>query len=101
MFRLKGQIALALCGGLAVDASSCIIVIEEGHNAAIAVFGVGVQPSSQWLEKLVAPFEDVAVQAVAGFFRPSPQTVLGDNGCAGASRDGAAAGCGSNTGDVP
>jgi glycosyltransferase involved in cell wall biosynthesis len=58
--------------------------ISQGRNAAIeaaageiiAVTDAGVRLSPQWLEKLVAPFEDEAVQAVAGTFVAAPQTVL-------------------------
>lgn len=58
--------------------------ISQGRNAAIkaatgeiiAVADAGVCLSPQWLEKIVAPFENGAVQAVAGTFVPAPQTVL-------------------------
>jgi len=58
--------------------------ISQGRNAAIeaatgeviAVTDAGVWLSPQWLEKIVAPFEDVRTQVVAGFFRPDPQTVF-------------------------
>ena len=58
--------------------------ISQGRNAAIeaatgdviAVTDAGVRLSPQWLEKLVAPFEDAAVQAVAGTFVPAPHTVF-------------------------
>ena len=58
--------------------------ISQGRNAAIAkatgeiiaVTDAGVRLSPQWLEHLVAPFADASVQAVAGFFRPDPQTVF-------------------------
>jgi len=58
--------------------------ISQGRNAAIevaeseiiAVTDAGVRLAPQWLEKLVAPFEDTATQIVAGFFRPDPQTVF-------------------------
>jgi glycosyltransferase involved in cell wall biosynthesis len=59
--------------------------ISQGRNAAIgaaggdviAVTDAGVRLSPQWLEKIVAPFEDdEAVQAVAGAFVPAPQTVF-------------------------
>lgn len=58
--------------------------ISQGRNAAIgastgeiiAVTDGGVRLGPQWLEKLVAPFEDTTTPAVAGFFRPDPQTVF-------------------------
>jgi glycosyltransferase involved in cell wall biosynthesis len=58
--------------------------ISQGRNAAIkaatgeviAVTDAGVLLSPQWLEKIVAPFEDPGTQLVAGFFRPDPQTVF-------------------------
>ncbi len=58
--------------------------ISQGRNAAIeaatgeiiAATDAGVRLSPQWLEKIVAPFEDAGTQAVAGFFVPDPQTVF-------------------------
>ncbi len=58
--------------------------ISQGRNAAIeaaageivAVTDAGVRLSPQWLEKIVAPFEDAETQAVAGFFVPAPQSVF-------------------------
>jgi len=58
--------------------------ISQGRNAAIeaatgeiiAVTDAGVLLSPQWLEKIVAPFEDGTTQAVAGFFRPDPHTAF-------------------------
>jgi len=58
--------------------------ISQGRNAAIdvatgkviAVTDAGVRLSPQWLEKIVAPFEDAATQAVAGFFVPDSQTAF-------------------------
>ena len=58
--------------------------ISQGRNAAIeaatgeiiAATDAGVRLSPQWLEKIVAPFEDARTQAVAGFFVPDPQTVF-------------------------
>ncbi|MDY7077683.1 MAG: glycosyltransferase [Chloroflexota bacterium] len=62
--------------------------ISQGRNAAIevargeiiAVTDAGVCLSPQWLEKIVAPFEDAGQdagpQAVAGFFRPDPYTAF-------------------------
>jgi glycosyltransferase involved in cell wall biosynthesis len=58
--------------------------ISQGRNAAIeaatgdviAVTDAGVRLSLQWLEKIVAPFQDAEVEAVAGFFVPDPQTVF-------------------------
>jgi glycosyltransferase involved in cell wall biosynthesis len=58
--------------------------ISQGRNAAIEVatgeviagVDAGVRLSPQWLENIVAPFEDAKTQAVAGFFVPDPQTVF-------------------------
>ncbi len=58
--------------------------ISQGRNAAIeaatgdviAVTDAGVRLSPQWLEKIVAPFEEATTQVVAGFFRPDPQTLF-------------------------
>ena len=58
--------------------------ISQGRNAAIgattgeviAVTDAGVLLSPQWLERIVAPFEDSGTQIVAGFFRPDPHTVF-------------------------
>lgn len=58
--------------------------ISQGRNAAIkaatgdviAVTDAGVRLSPQWLEKIVAPFDDEAVQTVAGTFVLAPQTVF-------------------------
>ncbi len=58
--------------------------ISQGRNAAIteatgeiiAATDAGVRLSSQWLERIVAPFADAGVQAVAGFFCPDPQGVF-------------------------
>jgi glycosyltransferase involved in cell wall biosynthesis len=58
--------------------------ISQGRNAAIeaatgdviAATDAGVRLSPHWLGKLVAPFEDGTVQAVAGTFIPEPQTVF-------------------------
>ena len=58
--------------------------ISQGRNAAIeaatgeviAATDAGVHLSPQWLEKIIAPFEDTATQVVAGFFRPAPQTIF-------------------------
>ncbi len=58
--------------------------ISAGRNAAIeaatgdviAVTDAGVRLSPQWLEKIVAPFEDPEIQTVAGFFVPDPQTTF-------------------------
>lgn len=58
--------------------------ISEGRNAAIeattgeviAATDAGVRLSPQWLEKIVAPFEDVETKIVAGFFVPDPQTTF-------------------------
>jgi glycosyltransferase involved in cell wall biosynthesis len=58
--------------------------ISQGRNAAIqvatgeviAVTDAGVRLSPQWLEKIVAPFEEATTQVVAGFFHPDPQTLF-------------------------
>jgi len=58
--------------------------ISQGRNAAIeaatgevvATTDGGVRLSPQWLEKIVAPFEDTATQVVAGFFVPDPQKIF-------------------------
>jgi len=58
--------------------------ISQGRNAAIeaasgdivAVTDAGVRLSPQWLDRIVAPFEDEVVQAVAGSFVADPQTVF-------------------------
>ncbi len=58
--------------------------ISQGRNAAIqvatgeviAVTDAGVRLSPQWLEKIVAPFEEATTQVVAGFFRPDAQTLF-------------------------
>jgi glycosyltransferase involved in cell wall biosynthesis len=58
--------------------------ISQGRNAAIAtasgeviaVTDAGVRLSPQWLSRIAAPFEDEAVQVVAGAFIPAPQTVF-------------------------
>jgi glycosyltransferase involved in cell wall biosynthesis len=51
-------------------------VIEAATGEVIAVTDAGVRLDPQWLEKIVAPFEDTETQAVAGFFRPDPRTVF-------------------------
>lgn len=58
--------------------------ISQGRNAAIeiatgeviAVTDAGVRLSTQWLEKIVAPFKDAETETVAGIFVPDPQTVF-------------------------
>ena len=58
--------------------------ISQGRNAAIkvatgeiiAVTDAGVRLTPQWLEKIVAPFEDEETHTVAGFFIPDPHTVF-------------------------
>jgi glycosyltransferase involved in cell wall biosynthesis len=58
--------------------------ISQGRNAAIevatgdviAVTDAGVRLSPQWLEKIVAPFEEATTQVVAGFFHPDSQTIF-------------------------
>ena len=62
--------------------------ISQGRNAAIsaaagsliATTDAGVRLEDDWLEKLLAPFEDTttgqAVSVVAGWFVPDPQTVF-------------------------
>ncbi len=56
--------------------------ISQGRNAAIraatgdvvAVTDAGVRLDPEWLEHIVAPFEEREVETVAGFFRPDPRT---------------------------
>ena len=48
--------------------------IESATGEIIAVTDAGVRLHPAWLERLSAPFESPEVQAVAGFFRPDPQT---------------------------
>ena len=58
--------------------------ISQGRNAAIraaqgaviAVTDAGVRCQPDWLACLTEPFQQPAVMAVAGFFRPDPHTVL-------------------------
>jgi glycosyltransferase involved in cell wall biosynthesis len=58
--------------------------ISQGRNAAIevasggiiAVTDAGVRLSSDWLERITAPLEDSDIHAVAGFFRPAPESVF-------------------------
>lgn len=50
--------------------------IEVAVGVVIAVTDAGVRLHPPWLEKIVAPFEDASVQAVAGAFVPAPQTVF-------------------------
>jgi glycosyltransferase involved in cell wall biosynthesis len=58
--------------------------ISQGRNAAIGaatgeiitVTDAGVRLSPQWMEEIVAPFQDAGTQVVAGFFRPDPHTVF-------------------------
>jgi len=62
--------------------------ISQGRNAAIhaatgdviAVTDAGVRLSPHWLEKIIAPLEnidaDTRTQAVAGFFVPDPETAF-------------------------
>ncbi len=58
--------------------------ISEGRNAAIeaaagrviAVTDAGVRLDPEWLERIVAPFEEDGAQTVAGFFRPDPRTLF-------------------------
>jgi glycosyltransferase involved in cell wall biosynthesis len=52
------------------------VVIEASTGDVIAATDAGVRLSPQWLEKIIAPFEDGTVQAVAGTFVPAPQTVF-------------------------
>ena len=52
------------------------VAIEAAGGDVIAVTDAGVRLDPQWLEKIVAPFEDVDTQIVAGFFVPDPQTVF-------------------------
>jgi glycosyltransferase involved in cell wall biosynthesis len=51
-------------------------VIEAASGDIIAVTDAGVRLSPQWLEEIIAPFEDSGTHVVAGFFRPDPQTVF-------------------------
>jgi glycosyltransferase involved in cell wall biosynthesis len=51
-------------------------VIETATGEVIAVTDAGVRLSPQWLERIVAPFENPATHVVAGFFCPDPQTVF-------------------------
>ncbi|MBC7223500.1 MAG: glycosyltransferase [Anaerolineae bacterium] len=58
--------------------------ISRGRNVAIAAAtghiiastDAGVRLAPDWLERLVEPFADPAVQVVSGFFVPDPQTVF-------------------------
>lgn len=58
--------------------------ISRGRNVAIvaatgdiiASTDAGVRLAPDWLERLVEPFADPAVQVVSGFFVPAPQTVF-------------------------
>ena len=58
--------------------------ISQGRNAAIeaaqgevvAVVDAGVRLSPDWLQELIAPFQDAAVHVVSGFFVPDPHTVF-------------------------
>jgi glycosyltransferase involved in cell wall biosynthesis len=58
--------------------------IAQGRNRAIAATradliaatDAGVRCQPDWLERLVAPFADASVMAVAGFFQPEAQTPL-------------------------
>jgi glycosyltransferase involved in cell wall biosynthesis len=50
--------------------------IEAATGRVIAVTDAGVRLHPPWLAKLVAPFEDASVQAVAGAFVPAPQTTF-------------------------
>lgn len=58
--------------------------ISRGRNLAIAAAtgeviastDAGVRLAPDWLERLVEPFADPAVQVVSGFFVPDPQTVF-------------------------
>jgi len=58
--------------------------ISQGRNAAIeaatgeviAATDAGVRLDPRWLEEIAAPFEDDAIQVVAGFFLPDPQTIF-------------------------
>jgi len=58
--------------------------ISRGRNLAIAAAtgeviastDAGVRLAPDWLERLVEPFADPAVQVVSGFFVPDPRTVF-------------------------
>ena len=52
------------------------VAIEAATGDVIAVTDAGVRLGARWLEELLAPFEDGSVQAVAGFFRPDPQSIF-------------------------
>jgi glycosyltransferase involved in cell wall biosynthesis len=52
------------------------VAIEAAASEVIAVTDAGVHLSPRWLAKIAAPFEDEAVQVVAGTFVAAPQTVF-------------------------
>jgi len=52
------------------------VAIRAAGGEVIAVTDAGVWCEPDWLEKLLAPFEQAAVNAVAGFFQSDPQTVF-------------------------
>jgi glycosyltransferase involved in cell wall biosynthesis len=52
------------------------IAIRAATGDVIACTDAGSCCAPEWLECLVAPFENPPVQVVAGFFRPDPRSVL-------------------------
>jgi glycosyltransferase involved in cell wall biosynthesis len=80
--RLPDEVVI--CDGGSTDGTLALLETESRlplrvirrPGANIAVTDAGVRLSPQWLEKIVAPFEDAGTQAVSGFFRPDPQTVF-------------------------
>ena len=52
------------------------VAIAAATGDAVAVTDAGVRLDPAWLERIVAPLEDRGVQAVAGFFRPDPQSTF-------------------------
>ena len=50
--------------------------IEACSAALIAVTDVGAVPQSDWFERIIAPLEaDAAVDVVAGYYEPAPQSL--------------------------
>jgi cellulose synthase/poly-beta-1,6-N-acetylglucosamine synthase-like glycosyltransferase len=50
--------------------------IEAATGQVVAVTDAGVRLHPPWLAKIVAPFKNASVQAVAGAFVPAPQTTF-------------------------
>jgi glycosyltransferase involved in cell wall biosynthesis len=50
--------------------------IQGATGEVIAVTDAGVQLDPAWLERITAPIERSEAQAVAGFFRPDPQSLF-------------------------